>query len=101
MDTNLKYDDGKIQMGLVHSGLAKPLAEIGEILTYGARKYKANSWQNLKDGIERYFNALYRHLNAYHLGEERDQESGKRHLAHAATNLLFLLHLIEPTDNSL
>ena len=91
-DDNLKYDDGKTQMGLVFTGLSKPLFEIGKVLTYGAKKYKAHSWQNLKDAEERYTDALYRHLNAFHQGENTDQESGLLHLAHAATNLLFLLY---------
>ena len=92
INDNLKYDDGKTQMGLVFTGLSKPLLEIGKVLTYGAKKYKAHSWQNLKDAEERYTDALYRHLNAFHQGENTDQESGLLHLAHAATNLLFLLY---------
>jgi len=92
IDTNLKYDDGKTRMGLIHTGLALPLMAIGEVLTYGAKKYKANSWQGLDNARERYTDALYRHLNAYHRGEQIDPESGLLHLAHAAVNLLFLLY---------
>jgi hypothetical protein len=63
------------------------------IMTFGAAKYSANNWQNLENGIDRYYAALLRHLVAYRKGEELDSESGETHLSHAITNLIFLMWL--------
>jgi len=85
----LKYDDGKLQYGLIPPIATKSLAQV---LTFGAAKYAPNSWQTVQDGERRYLDALYRHLEAYRTGESTDSESGLPHLAHAITNVAFLLH---------
>ena len=85
----LKYDDGKLQYGLIPPIATKSLAQV---LTFGAAKYAPNSWQTVQDGERRYLDALYRHLEAYRTGESTDSESGLSHLAHAITNVAFLLH---------
>ena len=85
----LKYDDGKLQYGLIPPIATKSLAQV---LTFGAAKYAPNSWQTVQDGERRYLDALYRHLEAYRSGESTDSESGLSHLAHAITNVAFLLH---------
>ena len=85
----LKYDDGKLQYGLIPTIATKSLAQV---LTFGAAKYAPNSWQTVQDGERRYLDALYRHLEAYRSGESTDSESGLSHLAHAITNVAFLLH---------
>ncbi len=64
--------------------------EVAEVLAYGARKYAPNNWRKV-DKRSRYFAAALRHLFAYAKGEDRDPESGLRHLAHAACSVLFLL----------
>ncbi len=85
----LKYDSGKLRFGLI-----PPIAttSLAEVLTFGAAKYAPNSWQTVPNGEERYLDALYRHLEAYRNGELTDPESGLSHLAHAITNVAFLLH---------
>ena len=85
----LKYDDGKLQYGLIPPIATKSLAQV---LTFGAAKYAPNSWQTVQDGERRYLDALYRHLEAYRSGESTDSESGLSHLAHVITNVAFLLH---------
>ena len=87
--SGLKYDDGKLQYGLIPTIATKSLAQV---LTFGAAKYAPNSWQTVQDGERRYLDALYRHLEAYRSGESTDSESGLSHLAHAITNVAFLLH---------
>lgn len=67
------------------------IAKIADILTYGAKKYGANNWQNLDEFEDRYYAALLRHLIAWRNGEAIDPESGRLHLSHAATNAIFLL----------
>ena len=39
--------------------------------------------------------AAYRHIEAYRQGQNKDEESGLSHLAHAITNLGFMLYLQE------
>jgi len=67
------------------------LLEIGKILWYWANKYEANSWQKLENFEDRYTWALLRHLYAWRSWEDIDKESWKYHLAHMATNAIFLL----------
>ena len=88
----LKYDTGKLRYDLIPPQATKALAEV---LTFGAEKYEANSWQLLEDAESRYMDALLRHIEAHRLGEHRDKESGLTHLAHALTNLNFLIYLNE------
>ena len=84
-----KYDTGKLQYGLIPPIATRSLAQV---LTFGAAKYAPNSWQRVPDGERRYTDALYRHLEQYRMGESTDAESGLSHLAHAITNIAFLLH---------
>ncbi len=84
-----KYDTGKLQYSLIPPIATKSLAQV---LTFGAEKYAPNSWQRVPDGERRYTDALYRHLEQYRMGESTDAESGLSHLAHAITNIAFLLH---------
>lgn len=84
----LKYDTDKIRYDLVPPEVIRELAKI---LTYGANKYAANNWQGLDDFEARYTAALFRHLEAWRMGEREDPESGFRHLSHALCNLAFLV----------
>lgn len=95
-----KYDGGKLLFRALTRGLALPLRAVAAVLTYGALKYKEDSWQHVPDGKARYESALDRHLNAWKAGEKCDDESGLPHLAHAACNALFLLWF-EITDGSI
>lgn len=89
----MKYDDGKPRMDLLLSGCPNALEQVAQILTFGAQKYAAHSWQTVPQGEERYLAALLRHLTAHSKGEKNDPESGMSHLAHAACNTLFILEL--------
>lgn len=87
-----KFDKGKLRYSLIPPAATKALAEV---LTFGAEKYAADSWQLVPDAERRYLDALYRHLEAYRGGEELDPESSLHHLKHAITNLAFLIHFKE------
>lgn len=91
--TGLKYDGDKVRMDLLTDGMPRALEAVGEILTFGAQKYKAHSWKAVEGNTERYNAAKVRHMIARAKGEERDPESGMLHLAHEACNALFLLEL--------
>lgn len=88
----LKNDflDDKLRWDLLP---VESVEEIVKILSFGAKKYGPDNWQYLKNAEDRYYAALMRHIVAWRKGEEIDSDSGERHLAHAATNLIFLLYL--------
>lgn len=92
MSGGAKYDDGKLLFRPLTRGLALPLRLVAAVLTYGARKYAEDSWQQVPDGYKRYEDALDRHLNAWKAREDFDPESGLLHLGHIACNALFLCH---------
>lgn len=90
---DMKYDADKPRMDLLLSGCPMALEAVSSILTFGAKKYSAHSWQSVERGEERYLAALLRHLTAHAKGEMNDPESGMPHLAHAACNAMFILEL--------
>ena len=89
----LKFDSGKPRWSLLMQGCCRALLGVVNVLTFGAKKYSADSWRQVENGEERYRDALYRHLNAIESGEVIDPESGESHWAHVATNALFLEEL--------
>ena len=90
---HMKFDSGKPRYSLIPTEATKALAEV---LTYGAKKYKDNNWQ--QGTPDRYTDALYRHLEAWREGEKVDSDSGLSHLSHAITNVAFLIYLTEKQD---
>lgn len=84
-----KFDQGKLPIGLVDPQFIK---DVAEILQFGAEKYAPESWKNVENGENRYYDALQRHLLEYKLGIPNDLDSGKSHLKHAACNIMFLLY---------
>lgn len=86
-EKGVKLDNGKLRLGLVLGGFAGAIKELGAIGTFGANKYTDNGWQSVPNGVERYKDALFRHLFAWLSGEEFDEESGYRHLSHALWNI--------------
>ena len=84
-----KDDEGKARFDLVEPEFE---AAVAKVLTYGANKYEPNSWQHVEDAENRYYASLRRHINAFRKGDKIDPESGLSHLAHAACNIMFLMH---------
>jgi len=89
---DLKTGKGKNRLDLLPW---EALERIGEVLTYGANKYNLDGWKTGGSTKYRYEAALLRHFSKYKLGEDLDNESGISHLAHMATNALFLLYFRE------
>jgi hypothetical protein len=83
-----KYDKGKPRMELLPMNT---LVEVAKVLTDGAEKYAPNNWKLVPEAKERYTGALLRHIAAWMEGEKHDKESGLSHIAHVATNALFLV----------
>jgi hypothetical protein len=82
----MKFDTDKIMVSLVDPDF---IMGVGDILTFGAKKYAMNNWQ-LNTDIDRYKDSTMRHMYAYLGGELTDPESGRPHLDHIATNVMFL-----------
>ena len=70
-----------------------PLFRAGEVLSFGARKYKPHNWRLGLSWLETY-GSLQRHLAAWLDGEDNDRESGYHHLAHALCQMLFLAEFV-------
>lgn len=89
--SGLKFDAGKPALDLIPPEL---LEEVGKVLGFGAKKYDKGNWAK---GINysRLIAACMRHLNEYNKGIDNDSESGFNHISHAATNLAFLLWMIQ------
>jgi hypothetical protein len=84
-----KLDDGKPRWDLLPFDAVN---DVAVVLDYGARKYAARNWEKgLRHG--RLLAAALRHLGAWGMGRDLDDESGLPHLAHAACCVLMLLAL--------
>lgn len=89
-----KLDAGKNRLGLVINGFSRALCAVGDVGTYGAAKYTEHGWVDVPNGIDRYTDAMYRHLFADAAGEACDKDTGILHAAHAAWNALARLDLM-------
>ena len=86
MNDFVKNDEGKLQWSLMPF---EQLEDTVRVLMKGAEKYSRDNWKKCDD-INRYKDALMRHVTAYIKGEEKDPEDNLPHLAHAICNCLFL-----------
>lgn len=87
-----KLDAGKPKLGLVFLGFSRALAAVGDVGTYGAEKYSPRGWEAVPEGIERYTDAMLRHLLAE--ASESVDVSGLPHAAQVAWNALARLELM-------
>lgn len=97
-----KEDTGKPRPSLVTGGLSRAVEAVVEVATYGAGKYADNGWESVDNGVQRYTDAMVRHLLA-ETRELRDPESGFLHAAAVACNALIRLELMlreEPCSGS-
>lgn len=67
---------------------------VAEVSTFGASKYTWRGWESVPDGVNRYSDALGRHLLREGTGEQSDPDSGLLHAAHSAWNALARLELM-------
>lgn len=91
-----KDDKAKPAPSLLFTGCANALAAVLAVLTFGAKKYAADSWQKVPDGKRRYWEAVGRHkMEIDKLGlESVDDESKLLHLDHLICDALFIRELI-------
>lgn len=89
----VKNDTGKPRAGLVLKDFSRALMAVSEVGTFGAEKYTERGWVTVENGVERYTDAMVRHLLDEAQGQVFDDESELAHSAHAAWNALARLEL--------
>jgi hypothetical protein len=94
---DMKFDGDKCRLDLIDPAFTEG---VGNVLTFGAKKYEAESWKTVENGLRRYLTAAERHILAIKKGEINDSESGLPHAYHAATDLMmvqwFVDHIKKP-----
>ena len=88
MMEGVKFDGEKLRWSLLP---LTSVQEVVQVLEYGARKYAPDNWMKVPDAQDRYWDAAIRHMMAWKMGEKKDAESGKSHLAHAVCCLLYIM----------
>lgn len=72
----------------------RALYAVAEVSKFGASKYSWKGWESVPDGVERYRDALGRHILYEAVEGLRDKDTGLLHAAHAAWNALAVLELM-------
>ena len=93
-EKDMKFDGDKCRLDLIDPAFTEG---VGNVLTFGAKKYEAESWKTVKNGLRRYLAAAERHILAIKKGEINDSESGLPHAYHAATDLMMVQWFIDST----
>jgi len=95
-DTGMKHDTGKTP---VYRGLFKyfprALLAVADVSAAGYKKYKTwGGWLMIDDGLDRYSDAMGRHMLNEQIEGDYDEETGCLHAAQEAWNALARLELI-------
>lgn len=91
----IKYDSGKspVFRGAI-SYFPVAISGVATVSAFGASKYAWKGWEHVTDGINRYTDAMVRHLIQEAAGEIVDPDSGLPHAWHVAWNALARAELI-------
>lgn len=87
-----KFDQGKVRPSLILHGFPRAIEAVAEVGMYGLTLHEEGSWKDVPNGLQRYREALQRHL-LKHATEDRDKGSGLLHEAHQCWNNLAVLEL--------
>jgi hypothetical protein len=90
-----KLDAGKppIVRGTI-AYFPRALAAVAGVSAFGAAKYTWGGWESVPDGVQRYTDALGRHLVGESIDGPTDPETGLLHAAQTAWNALARLELM-------
>lgn len=66
---------------------------LGQVYTFGAKKYNRDNWKKGTNWYE-FYGSLLRHIFLFWSGENNDKESGLPHLAHVIWNAVTLLYYL-------
>ena len=92
-EVGIKYDGGKPRLAEMVVDFAPEMIELCKVWEFGADKYSKSNWKLVDNGIDRYTNAMLRHLLA-ETNNLYDDESKLLHAAHIAWGALARLHFI-------
>lgn len=89
-----KLDSGKspVFRGFLNY-FPRAILSIAEVSEIGSKKYCWNGWETVDDGVNRYSDALVRHMCKDSSGEKYDIDTKLLHKAHVAWNALAVLEL--------
>lgn len=87
VEKGLRFNNGKNRVDLVPPG---PIMEIAKVFTKGSEKYADRNWEKGMSWMT-VMASLERHMLKFKAGEDFDDETGLPHMAHIATNAIFLL----------
>lgn len=98
-DPGSKLDSGKpcVFRGLIEYFPRASMA-VAEVSTFGAQKYVWKGWETVPDGLNRYSDAMMRHILKEGMGEVNDPDSKLLHAAHTAWGALARLELMLRND---
>lgn len=70
------------------------LEQLARVFMMGREKYDEENWRS-GNGLSKTgcYNSLFRHIQAWLMGEDNDPQSGLPHMAHAAWNALAIIEL--------
>ena len=96
-----KNDNGKLRWDCVYLPSIKGIAKV---MDYGLKKYgvppEEENWKHVKDGKNRYYAAMMRHLCAYQEGQIIDPESNLPHMDHFLFNAMALNYFCNKEDSA-
>lgn len=94
-DRGSKLDAGKTPVirGAIHY-FPRAIAAVANVSDVGARKYTWNGWEDVPDGINRYTDAMGRHILSEATEGLYDNQTGLLHAAQIAWNALARLELL-------
>lgn len=72
----------------------RAIRKVADVSAFGASKYAWKGWETVPSGVERYTDALVRHLTYEGQGRTTDPDSGLLEAAHTAWNALARLELM-------
>ncbi len=94
-ESGAKLDAGKPQAGVLLD-FREALLDVACLGTFGAEKYSRGGWQDVPNGVQRYTDALMRHLLKEGPGYiALDEETELLHATAVAWNALARLELIQ------
>lgn len=89
----MKQDQNKPRPSLVICNMPRAIQAVVDVSDFGAQKYTPDGWLHVPNGVERYTDAMLRHILAESLSRE-DEDSELLHAAHTAWNALARLELM-------
>lgn len=94
-DLGTKLDLGKqpVFQGLINY-FPNACMAVAEVSDFGSRKYVWGGWKTVPNGINRYKDAMLRHICKQSIEGDIDPDSGLLHAAHIAWGSLATLELI-------